>query len=29
MKNGMASDFSWERSAREYVELYQRVLAPA
>jgi len=29
MRNGMARDFSWERSAREYVALYQRVLAPA
>jgi starch synthase len=24
MRNGMAKDFSWERSAREYVELYER-----
>ena len=24
--NGMAADFSWERSAKEYVELYQKVL---
>ena len=23
-KNGMARDFSWERSARGYVELYAR-----
>lgn len=25
MKNGMACDFSWEASAREYVALYERV----
>jgi starch synthase len=24
MRNGMARDFSWERSAREYVELYRQ-----
>jgi starch synthase len=24
MGNGMAKDFSWERSAREYVDLYDR-----
>jgi starch synthase len=24
MRNGMARDFSWERSARGYVELYRR-----
>jgi starch synthase len=24
MRNGMARDFSWERSAREYVDLYER-----
>jgi starch synthase len=29
MRNGMARDFSWERSAREYLALYQRVLASA
>jgi starch synthase len=27
MKNGMARDFSWERSARGYVDLYRRALA--
>jgi starch synthase len=27
MKNGMSRDFSWERSARQYVEVYERVLA--
>jgi starch synthase len=27
MRNGMARDFSWDRSAREYVELYRRALA--
>ena len=27
MKNGMARDFSWTRSAREYVDLYRRALA--
>jgi len=26
MKNGMAKDFSWDRSARQYVELYQRAM---
>jgi starch synthase len=25
MRNGMARDFSWDRSARRYVELYRRV----
>jgi starch synthase len=29
MKNGMALDFSWERSARAYVELYERARAKA
>ena len=29
MKNGMSRDFSWERSALEYVALYERVLAQA
>jgi starch synthase len=29
MRNGMALDFSWERSARQYLELYQRVVAQA
>jgi starch synthase len=24
--NGMAADFSWERSAKEYVELYRKIL---
>jgi glycogen synthase len=23
MRNGMVRDFSWERSAREYVKLYE------
>jgi starch synthase len=27
MKNGMAKDFSWTRSAREYVELYRKAIA--
>jgi len=27
MKNGMARDFSWTRSARAYVELYRRAMA--
>jgi glycogen synthase len=27
MRNGMARDFSWTRSAREYVELYRRAIA--
>jgi starch synthase len=27
MKNGMAKDFSWTRSAREYVDLYRRAIA--
>jgi starch synthase len=27
MKNGMAKDFSWTRSAREYVDLYRRAMA--
>jgi starch synthase len=26
MRNGMARDFSWERSAREYVALFERML---
>jgi len=26
-KNGMRKDFSWERSAREYVKVYKRVMA--
>ena len=25
MKNGMSQDWSWERSAREYLTLYKRV----
>ena len=29
MKAGMAKDFSWERSARAYVELYERARAKA
>jgi starch synthase len=28
-RRGMARDFSWERSAREYVELYRRAIAKA
>jgi len=28
MRNAMACDFSWERSAREYVHLYQRIISP-
>jgi starch synthase len=24
MRNGMSRDFSWDRSARSYVELYER-----
>ena len=27
MKNGMSRDFSWTRSARQYVELYRRAMA--
>ena len=27
MRNGMARDFSWERSAEEYVELYRSAMA--
>ncbi|HYE82939.1 MAG TPA: glycogen synthase GlgA [Clostridia bacterium] len=27
IKNGMQQDFSWNKSAREYMELYERVLA--
>jgi starch synthase len=27
LKNGMAKDFSWDRSAREYVELYRRAMS--
>ena len=26
MKNGMAQDWSWERSAREYIELYKMLV---
>ena len=26
MKNGMARDFSWEASAKKYVELYQKAI---
>jgi len=29
MRNGMAKDFSWDRSARSYVELYRRAMARA
>jgi len=27
-KNGMARDFSWEASARRYIELYEALVAP-
>ena len=27
LRNGMARDFSWERSARAYVELYRRAMS--
>ncbi len=27
MRNGMRQDFSWRRSARRYVELYQKIMA--
>jgi starch synthase len=27
VRNGMAKDFSWDRSAREYVDLYRRAIA--
>ena len=26
MRNGMAKDYGWEKSAREYVEVYEEVL---
>jgi len=26
MKNGMQKDFSWETSAKKYVEIYQRAI---
>jgi glycogen synthase len=26
MKNGMAQDWSWERSAKEYIELYKMLV---
>ena len=29
MRNGMSRDFSWDRSARSYVELYRRAIARA
>ncbi len=29
MKNGMSRDFSWDRSARAYVDLYERAIAKA
>jgi glycogen synthase len=29
MANGMAADFSWGRSAREYVSVYRRANASA
>ncbi len=28
MKQGMAMDFSWDRSAQKYSELYQSLIAP-
>jgi starch synthase len=27
MKNGMSRDFSWTRSARQYVDLYRHAMA--
>jgi starch synthase len=27
VRNGMAQDFSWERQSREYLKLYQRLIA--
>jgi len=27
MRNGMRQDFSWQQSARRYVELYQKIMA--
>jgi starch synthase len=27
MRRGMKQDFSWERSAKQYVELYERAMA--
>jgi len=29
MKNAMAKDYSWGRSAHEYIELYKRLQVPA
>jgi starch synthase len=29
MRNGMRRDFSWERQARRYLELYRRLIAAA
>jgi starch synthase len=29
MRNGMSRDVSWERSARQYVALYEQVVAQA
>jgi starch synthase len=29
MRRGMGRDFSWERSAREYVTLFERALSKA
>ena len=29
MRNGMAKDFSWDRSAREYRKLYEGLTQPA
>jgi len=29
MRNGMKADFSWDRSAREYVELYRQAMSQA
>jgi starch synthase len=29
MRNGMAQDFSWERQSREYLKLYDKLIASA
>jgi starch synthase len=29
MRNGMSRDFSWDRSARSYVDLYRRAMGRA
>ena len=28
MTNGLAEDFSWDRSAKRYLELYRSIVAP-